>query len=517
MAADTSQADPAAAPASPQALSPETLCLQLGWSMQRLYRARPVPEPARDPLPDRLPGLSGLTRRERAEIDYDRALTCLTAIAAALSWPAGQTPDLGPIRDRLDAFRLDDQADAPAGQPGVAARVPGGAAGVPGGADASAAGELTERYRRAVLDGHLAMIVATTGARATLGKSYSLGRALADTCRPNQSTADIRRGFDPYRLAQLRHDLIDLASVLPEHAAKAVGQSLTWWRDAVYVADDSPAGQHRRSQLGDVRTDAPSLRRPPGIANPKISTATPSGDMDALCRALPRQGELWRVVLTGEQRPLDLLTPSAYLDAALRAAAAGRRLAVRTLMAAPKITFSLLAVVTAILAGVLVFIHYSHASSGGKLAAVLITVGGYLVSLARAAVPRLKSAVSAVEQPLFQAALDYVSAEAISVPPVGHPDPSGWSRLPDAPAPTPGPGSGAGTGSGAAPGTVSAAALAPAAEAPQSPPPAAPTPSTPDPGPSDRATPSPPSSAVPPVALAEPSASAEPDIARTDS
>src|SRR6185437_14362408 len=96
-------------------------------------------------------------------------------------------------------------------------------------------------------------------------------------------------------------------------------------------------------------------------------------------------------------------------------------------------------VVTAILAGVLVFIHYSHASGGGKLAAVLITVGGYLLSLARAAVPRLKSAVSAVEHPLFQAALDYVSAEAISAPPVGNPDSSGWSRLPDTPV-TPGPG-----------------------------------------------------------------------------
>src|SRR5215475_7744677 len=104
MAADTSQADPAA-PAGSETLSPETLCLQLGWSMQRLYRARPVPWPPRDPLPDRLPGLSGLTRRERAEIDYDRALTCLAAIAGALSWPADQTPDLGPIRQRLDAFR----------------------------------------------------------------------------------------------------------------------------------------------------------------------------------------------------------------------------------------------------------------------------------------------------------------------------------------------------------------------------------------------------------------------------
>ena len=453
--------------------------------MQRLYRARPVPAPPRDPLPDRLPGLSGLTRRERAEIDYDRALTCLTAIAAALSWPADQTPDLGPIRQRLDAFRAANQADADAGEPDGAAVQPRGAATVPGGtaepsgavhpgraaepvgAGASPAEDLTEPYRQAVLDGHLALIVATTGARATLGKAYSLGRALADTCRPNQSLADLRRGFDPYRLAQLRHDLNDLASVLPAHAAKAVGQSLTWWRDAVYMADDSPDGLDRRRRLGNVRTDAPGLRRPPGIANPKISTAAPSGDMDALRRALPRQGELWRVVLTGEQRPLDLLTPGAYLDAALRAVSAGRRLAARTLTAAPKTTFSLLFVVTAILAGVLVFIHYSHASGGGKLAAVLITVGGYLVSLARAAVPRLKSAVSAVEQPLFQAALDYVSAEAISAPPVGQPDPSGWSRLPDAPAPTPA----SASGPAPAPGTATRPGSGP------------PTPAIPEPAP----------------------------------
>ena len=321
MAADTSQADPAAAPLSGGTLSAETLCLQLGWSMQRLYRARPVPEPPRDPLPDRLPGLSGLNRRERAEIDYDRALTCLTAIAGALSWPADQTPDLGPIGYRLNAFRAVSRADAAAGTPSGAAE-PAVAAEL-GGADASPAGDLTEPYRQAVLDGHLALIVATTGARATLGKAYSLGRALADTCRPGQSLTDLRRGFDPYRLAQLRHDLNDLASVLPAHAAKAVGQSLTWWRDAVYMADDSPDGLDRRRRLGNVRTDAPGLRRPPGIANPKISTAAPSGDMDALRRALPRQGELWRVVLTGEQRPLDLLTPGAYLDAALRAVSAG--------------------------------------------------------------------------------------------------------------------------------------------------------------------------------------------------
>src|SRR5262249_46285301 len=153
-------------------------------------------------------------------------------------------------------------------------------------------------------------------AGATLGKAYGLGRALADTCRPGQEPADLQDSFDPYRLAQLRHDLDDLASVLPAHAAKAVGQSLTWWRDAVFMADHSETGQKRRRALVGVRTDAPALRTRAGRANPEISTASPIGNMITLRDAVHRQGELWRVVLTGEQRPQDMLAPGDYLNAA---------------------------------------------------------------------------------------------------------------------------------------------------------------------------------------------------------
>ncbi len=347
---------------------------------------------------------------ERAEIDYGRALACLSGIASALSWTPNQVPSLSEVKTSLDEFQL------PAGGSG-------------------AAGNPVGSYRQAVLNGHLRLITTITAAGATLGKAYNLGRALADTCRPNQDRTSLQQGFEPHRLAQLQHDLNDLASVLPAHSAKAVARSLTWWRDAVYMADDSPTGQDRRAALGSVRTDAPGLRRPQGIVNPKIGTASPSGDLNLLLQVLPRQGELWRVVLTGEKKPLDLLTPDDYLDAARRAVAGGRRIAGRTLLAAPKTTIGLFLLVTAVLAGVLAVIHYSHASSGGKLAAFLIAVGGYLGSLGRAAMPRLKSAARAVEQPLWQAALDYVSAEGISLAPVGQPDASGWSLFPEAAAP----------------------------------------------------------------------------------
>lgn len=387
--------------------SAETICLQLGWSMQRLYRARPHAEPVPGPLPGRLPGLSHLTRLRRTEIDFGRAQTCLSDIARALSWTRDQIPAISKIQACLEVFQM-----------------PGSHAGpVP------ASGDLVSDYKKAVLDSHLSVITTIAAAGATPAKAYNLGRALADTCRPNQDDPDLRDSFEPYRLAQLRHDLSDLASALPPHSAKAVAQSLTWWRDAVYMADDSQTGKDRRSMLGTVRTDAPALRRPQGIMNPKISTAPSTGSLDALRAALPRQGELWRVVLTGEKKPLDLLTPEDYLSAARRAVAQGRLLAARSFLAAPKTTISLFLLVTAVLAGVLAVVGYSHVSGGGKLAAFLIAVGGYLGSLARAAIPGLKTAAKAAEQPLWQTALDYVSAEAISVPPVGLPDPSGWSRL----------------------------------------------------------------------------------------
>ena len=384
----------------------ESLCLQLGWSMQRLYGASPTHEEERSHLPDRLPGLKGLTRLSRIQMDYGTASTCLGKIASALSQAGHQVPDISGIETQLNVFRLRTGSTAPVSN-----------------------GDAITAYRETVLDSHLLLISAITAAGGNLGKAYRLGRALADTCRPQQVGEGLRKGFEPYRLTQLQRDLNDLASALPEHSAKAVVRSLAWWRDAVYLADDSQFGQDRRGVMGNLRTDAPALRRPKGVWNPKIATASSTGDLASLGRALPRQGELWRVVLTGEKKPTDLLTPDHYLVAAQRAVVEGRRIAARTFLAAPKTTISLFLLVTLGLAGVLWVIGNSQASSGGKLAAFLVAVVGYLGSLARAVAPRLRTAATAVEKPIWETALDYVSAEAISIPPVGQPDAAGWSLL----------------------------------------------------------------------------------------
>ncbi len=378
--------------------------------MQRLYRVRQLARPRDEDLPDRLPGLSGLSRLSRIEIDYGKAQTCLGSIAAALGWTDDQIPGLAGIAHSIGPFRAASTEQQSAGT-----AHPDG-------------GEL-RLYRQAVLDGHLLLLKTFNAEGANFGKAYNMGRALADTCRPSQHEADLQDGFDPYRLTQLQQDLHDLASVLPAHSAKAVVRSLAWWRDAIYLADDSAVGQNRRKLVGNVRTDAPAFRRPTGILNPRLNSAPTRGDLKSLARALTRQGELWRLVLTGDKKPTDLLVAEDYVSAAQRAVAGGRRIASRTVLAAPKTTATVLVAVTLVLAAVLWVIDQSHASSGGKLAAFLVAVAGYLGSVGRAAVPRLRVAVRAVEQPLWFTALDYVIAEAISIPPVGRADTAGWSRL----------------------------------------------------------------------------------------
>jgi hypothetical protein len=412
MAAATSAAtatDSAAATSVTNSSSPagvEIWCLQLGWSMQRLYRATPSRETAPEHLPERLPGLSRLSRLRRIEIDYGRAQSCLTLVAGALGWTAAQTPDITGIATTLVPFHPPKtqssrtHADDPVGA-----------------------------YQGSVLEAHLTLLTAIASDGAALAKAYNLGRALADTARPGQLPEELQAGFDPNRLAQLRQDLTDLASLLPPHAGKAVAQSLTWWRDVVYVADTSPVGKERLSLVAGIPTDAPPFRHLSRHSTPRIGAVRSSADGTKLLEALPRQGELWRVVLTGEKKPTDLLTAEDYLDAAQRAVDKGRRIAARTVLAAPVVTATVFAVMTAILVVILVVIGASGAGSGSKVAAFLVAVAGYLGSLGRAVMPRLKSAAKAVEEPLWQSALDYVSADAITIPPVGVGDRAGWSQL----------------------------------------------------------------------------------------
>jgi hypothetical protein len=125
----------------------------------------------------------------------------------------------------------------------------------------------------AIRDFHVTMLARLTAADFRLGKAYGLGRALADTTR---LPSDWRAELDPYRVATVAGWIRELASVLPPHAGHPVARSLEAW---------GRWGQGQSSDGGDPR------------------------------RRLAAQGRLWRSLLSGEKRAMDVLETSDYLRA----------------------------------------------------------------------------------------------------------------------------------------------------------------------------------------------------------
>jgi hypothetical protein len=73
---------------------PAAALIQLGWTAQRLDRARPRRVMASTGLPDRLSGLSGHGEFDCARVDLTLASTWVAPIAATLSWPTDRVPEL---------------------------------------------------------------------------------------------------------------------------------------------------------------------------------------------------------------------------------------------------------------------------------------------------------------------------------------------------------------------------------------------------------------------------------------
>jgi hypothetical protein len=126
---------------------------------------------------------------------------------------------------------------------------------------------------QAIRDFHVTLLATLTAADYRLGKAYGLGRALADTTR---LPPDWRAELATYRVATLAGWTRELASALPPHAAHPVAQSLEAW------------GRWAQTQ---------------------------SGDGGETRRKLGAQGRLWRNLLSGEKRAIDVLETSDYLRA----------------------------------------------------------------------------------------------------------------------------------------------------------------------------------------------------------
>lgn len=241
-----------------------------------------------------------------------------------------------------------------------------------------------ERSRRdAVHTIHIALLSALTAAELRLGRAYGLGRALADTCRHHPSGSALTREFAAQRIAQLRSWLDDLASVLPPHAAKSVSHSLSRWEEAVHA-----------------------------------------GPADDLVDYAPRQGELWRTLLSGEKAGVDMLTVSNYLDAAGGMITTTRQVAERFLR---RFWWLSILIVLLFVGGILLIAlaASSAASVVAGAAGVLASVGLTWKGVGNA----LGGPAGALEQHVWGAELDAAITDAITLLPRNDKETGGRRRL----------------------------------------------------------------------------------------
>lgn len=247
---------------------------------------------------------------------------------------------------------------------------------------------------------HVRLLTELTAADPRLGKAYGLGRALADSCHEPANFDGLRKELNPYRIANLLRWLDDLASAFPAHAAHSVETSLTRWRDALYPPD---AG-HSRNPWTQVRWWREQRRRPQPISAEKTDEAQQA------VKALRRQGELWRALLSGEKAGRDMLEIDNYLDAGKQLVHRMAVIARRAILRMPLLTIGALA-----LTGLGVWLLAE--GSGSQLVAgatsVLVALGLTWKGLGGA----LGQLAGKLEQPLWGAVLDDAIADAITLLP----------------------------------------------------------------------------------------------------
>ena len=315
--------------------------VSLGWQMAKLYHSPVHRGAAADPdRGARLPGISGFPDATQSRWLGEQIDATLTGL---LPMPAGAIMDtLGTVIGLLSAG---------------------------------------QRHRDETLDAvftlHCRLLESLTVTDFRLGKAYGLGRALAETTLvPAAAAADDLAGafgelLAAGRVATIKDWLVELKTMLPDHAAYAVGTGLTDWQQ--WVAVPRAATDWRSAQL-EMRV----------------------------------QGQLWRGLITGEKAAVDMLNLSGYL-------AAARQIAKRAIIAA---RWPIVIAVLAAAGVITTVITLPSVSPTARLVTGLAWVGATLAAAFKASGSLLGSAVKDAEGWLWQTELDEsVATVATRMPP----------------------------------------------------------------------------------------------------
>jgi hypothetical protein len=221
---------------------------------------------------------------------------------------------------------------------------------------------------------HVDLLAILTAADYRLGKAYGVGRALADATREG---ANYHLELQRPRVAVVAAWIRQLATAFPPHSSHAVAKSLECW--SAWAADPPQSGEASEAQL---------------------------------LPHLAPEGRLWRSLLSGEKRAVDVLEQTDYLTAGEHMLKNAGKLARKFLR---HYWWACLAVLVLFVIGVVVMFVVGNAA-GVVSGAVTILAGvgfGW-----RTIGTSLGSAAARVESPLWGAALDEVIYERITPRPL---------------------------------------------------------------------------------------------------
>jgi hypothetical protein len=281
----------------PQTAAPTTtvpVCFQLGWTMAQLY-AGPVAAPFGR---DHLRSEHELEAGTRTNLEMARLVSLVESLTGA-----------GKAYEGL--FTIDTVYEAWWGAgPAHPPRAP---AAPPGDADSP---DRIAALKAAVVAFNTVVLTGLAQHEPAAELAYQVGRSLRDTVQPPSLAASLDGGpasppqvltatqrvaqsLDRNRIATIQQWLTTLAEQFPDRAAKVVASSLGRWSDLAQVA---------------------LVAQGPGALRNNTDAAKEAFATEMATSLLP-QGDVWWLLLVGEDTTTSLLSPEGYVaagDASLR-------------------------------------------------------------------------------------------------------------------------------------------------------------------------------------------------------
>jgi hypothetical protein len=236
-----------------------------------------------------------------------------------------------------------------------------------------------EDVKRAVYSLHMAILRECHADDRALGRAYELGRALADICPQEIDRKAMAKQLNRYRLDELGRWLADLATRLPDHSSRAVRISMSRWKIAAYEGESS-----------------------------KIFTKEDAGTVH---RALDRQVQIWRSLLTGEKQAKEMLDTEGFARAVSFAVSDTRRLIFGYVWRFLPFVLVTLAILGAGIWGVTTY------EATSKVIASLTAIVGALGLSWKGIASTLGRVAGEIEEPIWQGSIDLVVADAITQAP----------------------------------------------------------------------------------------------------